>query len=145
MMFEFTGTYEHSLDTKGRLTLPASFREHINSSKEARLAVGLNRYIAIYPLPVWLNLLENMKSVPKTDQQALAFKRVLFPTAYPCDVDGQGRILVPASLREIAAIVREVTVIGQQDYIEVWDRAKWKEYFRESLEKYEQNAGNLHL
>ena len=147
MNFKFTGRYYHALDPKGRLTLPSSFRTSLNHERQGMFALSLdnNKCLAIYPLPVWDNLLERLKSLSKTDAQAASFTRVLLSTVFDCEVDRQGRVLVPPQLRELAGIERDVAVVGHLETVEVWDRTRWEEYFRQGLEQLSANASKLTL
>ncbi|MEK7766215.1 MAG: division/cell wall cluster transcriptional repressor MraZ [bacterium] len=144
-MAEFTGQYLHMLDPKGRLTLPSPFRDRLAGEPRAMLALRPNHCLAIYPGAEWEALLARLKTLPGTDQQALGFKRVLLATAYPCELDKQGRIVVPPPLRALASITRDVTVVGAQEIVEIWDRTKWDEYLRMMLDLYDENAAKLQL
>jgi len=144
-MSEFSGHYLHMLDPKGRLTLPSSFRDLLAGEPRPMLALRPNRCLALYPGAEWETLLARLKTLPGTDQQALGVKRVLLATAYPCELDKQGRILLPPPLRALAAIERDVAVVGHQEIVEIWDRAAWNEYFRVMFEQYDHNAGKLPL
>lgn len=140
---DFTGQYDHSLDTKGRLKLPSSFREQLSGEGKVMLAIRPNQCLGIYPLSEWVNLLAQLKTLPGTDQEALSVKRVLLSTAFQCDLDRQGRILLPPRLRELGGISKDVTVLGCQDVMEIWDRACWQEYFSKGFQQYDQNAAKL--
>lgn len=140
---EFTGQYEHALDLKGRLKLPSSFREQLSAEPRVMMAIRPNQCMGVYPVSEWVNLLGQLKTLPGTDQEALSVKRVLLSTAFSCDLDRQGRILIPTQLRELGGITRDVTVVGCQEVFEVWDRAYWKEYFAKGFLQYDQNAAKL--
>ncbi len=138
--------YPHALDPKGRLTLPSSFREHLNSDQPGMFALSLDKNcLDIYPMPAWRNFLERLKALPNTDAQVAKVKHVILSMAFPCEVDRQGRVLVPPKLRELAGIGRDVTVVGYLDTINVWDRARWEEYFKQGFEQLELNASKLSL
>ncbi|MEK7474501.1 MAG: division/cell wall cluster transcriptional repressor MraZ [Candidatus Coatesbacteria bacterium] len=144
--FEFTGTYNHGLDAKGRLTLPAAFREHLNETSAAKFAIWLDKQcIAIYPLPVWRQFLAKLQSLPWTDARSESVKRVVLSSAFNCEVDKQGRTVLPPHLRELVGIGREVTLVGKGQFVEVWDRAKWADYFKRGHESLEADASRLTL
>jgi len=146
LKFEFSGAYDHALDPKGRLTLPAVFRRDINEKKRAKFSICLDKKcLVIHPRPVWLKFMEVLNSLQKNDPEAREFKRTMLATAFDCEVDGQGRVLVPPSLRALAGITRDVTLIGNGETVEVWDRARWEEYFRLGQEHLELNARKLPL
>lgn len=142
-MSDFTGQFRHSLDAKGRLILPAGFRERLGEDVPAMISIGLNRCLVLYPKSEWASQLERLKALPRTDQQALQYKRVLLSSAHPCEIDAHGRLLIPSHLREQVGIVKDVVVTGNQETIEVWDRHAWDEYYRQGLARYESNAGQL--
>lgn len=144
--FEFTGTYNHGLDAKGRLTLPSAFREHLNETASAKFAIWLDKQcIAIYPLPVWKQFLAKLQSLPWTDARSESVKRVILSSAFNCEVDRQGRTVLPPHLRELVGIGREVTLVGKGQFVEIWDRAKWTEYFKRGHEQLEADASRLTL
>jgi len=146
LRFEFTGTYNHSLDLKGRLTLPASFRVHLNDEQAPKFAPSFDKKcIVIYPLPVWLSLLDRIKALSKSDPSAVSVRRVILSMAFDCEVDRQGRVLVPLPLRSLTGIGRDVTVVGSLESAEIWDRGKWEEYFRQGHEQLEPNASRFTL
>lgn len=144
-MAEFTGQYFHALDPKGRLTLPAAFRDLLAREAKLMLAPRPNKCLAIYPLAEWAALVARLKTLPQNDQQSLGFRRILLSSAYECAPDKSGRILVPPPLRALASIVRDVAVVGGQEIVEIWDRARWDEYFRLMFEQYDDNAGKQQL
>lgn len=121
----FLGEYEHALDVKGRLAVPAKFRGHLEQG--AVLSKGMGRCLSIYTMVRW-----EEKSVAlvdgKTDEELRDFERRIYPSASEVELDGQGRLVLPAKLREYANLKSEVTVVGVRDHIEIWDRVNWREY-----------------
>lgn len=144
-MAEFTGQYFHALDPKGRLTLPSAFRDVLARETRLMLALRPNQCLALYPLAEWTALAARLKTLPANEQQALGFKRILLSTAYECALDKSGRILIPPPVRALAAIDRDVAVVGSQEVVEIWDRARWDEYFRLMFAQYDENAGKHQL
>jgi MraZ protein len=124
----FTGEYRHSVDDKGRLAVPAKFR--------APLAVGafLSRWIdgclAIHTQSGWADLVTKVAGLPITDAGSRLFGRQVFAGAIEAELDRQGRLLIPAYLREETGLVDEAVVIGSRDHLEVWSPARWTEYRR---------------
>jgi len=133
----FLGEFIHTIDEKGRLTIPARFR--------ADLAVGLvvtrglDRCLAIYPMEEWEQLAERVSALPMTDRRARAFRRLVFANASNAIPDKQGRVLIPPRLREYANLDGEVVVTGLNTYIEVWGPDSWGEE-RERVEGDEANV-----
>lgn len=146
LKYAFQGMYEHSLDPKGRLTLPAPFREQLNDERQVVCALSLDKLcLEINPQSVWLGFLARLEALSKTDKKAVAVKRVLSWTAFPCELDRQGRVLVPHQLRGLVGIDREVKVAGAIRLVEVWDLGRWNEYFRQGHEQLAPNSSDLAL
>ena len=115
-----TGTYEHSIDAKGRLFIPAKLREELGSA--FYLAMGVDACLAIYPQSTWDRFTEKFASLPMSQSKAM---RPLFANAAKCEPDAQGRILIPAKLREYAALEREVVINGASKCVELWNPERW--------------------
>lgn len=126
----FMGEYQHSIDEKGRLTIPAKFREGLGSSFV--MTRGLDQCLFAYPLDEWKQLEERLKTLPFTKADARAFTRFFFSGATECDWDKQGRVNIPQNLRDHAAIQKECVVIGVSNRVEVWSKERWEAYFAES-------------
>ncbi|BAS27715.1 division/cell wall cluster transcriptional repressor MraZ [Limnochorda pilosa] len=137
----FLGEYEHSLDEKGRLTVPSRFREDL----AGRLVVtrGLDHCLFLYPYSEWQVLEQKLKSLPMTQRDARAFVRLLFSGASEQDLDRQGRLLLPANLREYAAIDRDVVIIGVSNRVELWSKERWNAYEAEASQAYEDLAEKI--
>ncbi|HEY8447815.1 MAG TPA: division/cell wall cluster transcriptional repressor MraZ [Thermomicrobiales bacterium] len=121
----FLGRYAHTLDAKGRLAIPARFREALTEG--VVLTRGIDRCLALYPMSTWIPLAEKVNALPITDPDARAFRRMVFAEAVNLELDGQGRILVPPELRQYAGLEREVYVVGVHSSIEIWSPARWEE------------------
>ena len=115
-----TGTYEHSIDAKGRLFIPARLREELGSA--FYLAMGVDACLAIYPQSTWDRFTEKFASLPMSQSKGM---RRLFANAAKCEPDAQGRILIPAKLREYAALDREVVINGASKCLELWNPERW--------------------
>lgn len=129
----FIGEYIHTLDTKGRLIIPASLRENLGSQFVATR--GLDCCIFVYPKEEWSILEEKLKSLPLTRKEARIFTRFFFSGAIECDFDRQGRISIPFNLRNYAQLEKETVIIGVSNRVEIWSRSNWEEYLGEALEK----------
>ncbi|WP_126581996.1 division/cell wall cluster transcriptional repressor MraZ [Tengunoibacter tsumagoiensis] len=126
----FLGEYEHTLDAKGRLAVPAKFRSQMD--KGAVLSKGMGTCLSIYTLERWEEK-SNELVAGLTSDDLRDFERRVYPSACEVELDGQGRMLVPAKLRAYAKLEGEVTVAGVRDHIEIWDRSAWQTY-QEQLE-----------
>jgi MraZ protein len=122
----FIGEHQHSLDAKGRLILPAKFRARLGERCIA--TPGLNRSLSVLPLDEWDIQAQKLRNIPNTNPTTLRFTRFIFSKASECEVDVQGRILIPPHLREYAGINREVMINGAGSRIEIWSRERWLDY-----------------
>ncbi len=124
----FSGKYYYNLEEKGRLIIPAPFREIISSNYSPRLYITnatFDRCLHIYPYEEWLRLEEKVRELPRMLEEVRFFMRRVIASAQECSMDKQGRLLIPAALREDAGINGEVVIVGQIDKIELWDRKEW--------------------
>ena len=120
------GEYEHSLDVKGRLIMPAKLREDIG--EKFIITKGLDGCLFGFSLDEWTNFEEKLKSLPLTNKNARDFVRFFLSGAIECEIDKQGRFLVASNLREYASMEKEVIIIGVGTRIEFWSKDKWKKY-----------------
>ena len=120
------GEYEHSLDVKGRLIMPAKLRQDIGET--FIITKGLDGCLFVFSQNEWNNFEEKLKSLPLTNPNARNFIRFFFSGATECEIDKQGRINIPQSLREYAELGREVSIIGVSTRVEIWNREKWNNY-----------------
>ncbi|MCB0026555.1 MAG: division/cell wall cluster transcriptional repressor MraZ [Anaerolineales bacterium] len=127
----FLGEYTHTVDEKGRLTIPAKFRNAL--AQGLVVTRGLDRNLVIYPQSEFSDLAERVMAKPMTDKGVRAFRRRVFSGAIDLEADRQGRILLPPYLREFAGIESEVVVVGNYNYIEIWSTGDW-EAARDSME-----------
>ena len=127
----FTGEYRHAVDEKGRLAVPARFRAQLDGGLV--VARWLDACLAIFPLPAWEVIAAKVASLPVTDPNARLLQRRLFAQATETELDKQGRVLVPQTLRDLAGLAGEAVVVGGQDHAEIWAPARWDAY-AEALE-----------
>lgn len=137
----FMGEYQHSIDNKGRLTVPSKFRELLADG--FILTRGLDNCLFGYPLDEWQKLEEKLKALPVTKRDARAFSRFFFSGAAEAAVDKQGRVNIPGNLLEFAAIEKDCVIIGVASRIEIWSKERWKEYYEEAGESFNDIAENL--
>lgn len=117
-----TGTYEHTIDAKGRLFIPAKLREELGES--FHLAFGVDTCLAIYPQKTWDKFTEKFASLPMSQSKLM---RPLFANAVKCEPDSQGRIVVPTKLRSFAKLEKEAVIVGVHDRAEIWSAPIWFE------------------
>ena len=122
----FLGENHHNLDAKGRLIVPAKFREELGQL--FIITKGLDDCICIYPLETWKGIAEKLKAVAYTDPNSRMFHRFIIGGACECEPDSQGRFLIPQVLRTHANISKEVVSIGLTDRIEIWSKENWDQY-----------------
>lgn len=125
----FRGVTNLSLDSKGRMAVPARYRERLQAESDARVIVTVDRdgCLLMYPFPEWEAIERELVRLPSLNKQARRLQRLLIGHATECEFDSQGRILVPAPLREFAGIDRRVVLIGQGNKFEIWDENTWNE------------------
>ncbi|ASV69916.1 division/cell wall cluster transcriptional repressor MraZ [Cytobacillus sp. FSL W7-1323] len=137
----FMGEYHHNVDTKGRLIVPAKFRENLGETFV--LTRGLDQCLFGYPLTEWKELEEKLKALPMTKKDARAFTRFFFSGATECEIDKQGRVNIASPLMQYAKLDKECVVLGVSNRIEIWSRSLWEEYFAESEESFAEIAENM--
>ncbi len=141
----FYGEYEHSLDNKDRVIIPAKFREIFKENYAEKFYVtrGLDTCLFVFTEETWKVQEKKFRDMPFTKGEARKFNRLYFSGA--CDVvcDKQGRILIPSYLKEYAAIKEDVVIIGVSDRIEIWSKEKWKEFFDSNKGQFEDLAEKL--
>ena len=120
------GEYEHSLDAKSRLIMPAKLREDIG--EKFIITKGLDGCLFGFSQSEWTNFEEKLKTLPLTNKNARDFVRFFLSGAIECEIDKQGRFLIASNLREYATMEKEVVIIGVGTRIEIWNRDKWKTY-----------------
>jgi MraZ protein len=136
----FTGEYRHSVDDKGRIAVPAKFRAQIEEG--AVVSRWLDACLAIHTRTGWEQLAAKVAGLPITDAGSRLFQRYVFAGAFEADLDRQGRVVVPAYLREWAALEGEAVIVGSRDHAEIWAPARWDDY-RRALEDPESLAKAL--
>ena len=118
------GEYEHSLDIKGRLILPAKIREDMG--EKFIVTKGLDGCLFGFSQTEWANFEEKLKTLPLTNKNARDFVRFFLSGAIECEIDKQGRFLISGNLREFAELSKEVVIVGMDSRIEIWSKEKWQ-------------------
>lgn len=137
----FRGCFEHSIDEKGRTSLPARFREVLSALGENNIIITNDAYCLVaYAAKDWQKKEEAYKKLPQDKIEVKRFLRVLCSGASDCPVDKQGRILIPPMLRKVAGLEKDIVIIGMIDRIEIWDKEKWELEIRKAREEFEVNS-----
>lgn len=125
----FLGKYQHTIDAKGRLSIPVKFREFLNAYSNGTVIIttDLDRCLAAYPLQEWNVMTEKAKKLPTMDKGVKNFLRFFYSRATECPLDKQGRILLSPPLREYAQVNGDVLVVGIENRFEIWNPQKWQE------------------
>lgn len=135
----FIGEYNHTIDAKGRLIVPSKFREQLGD--EFIVTRGLDGCLFVYENSEWKSFEEKLNELPLSNEKARMMKRYFLAGANACEVDRQGRILIPAVLREFAKLGKDVTLVGVGDRIEIWDKTIWAD--KNSCDNMEELAQSL--
>ena len=127
-MPSFSGKYYYTVDPKGRIIIPAPFREIISANYSPKLYIvnaAFDKCLHLYPQEEWNRLEERVRAMPKMDEAVKFFMRKVIASAVEIELDKQGRVLIPVAHREDSGINGEIVVVGQIDKIELWDRKEW--------------------
>ena len=141
----FYGEYEHSLDNKGRVIIPAKFREIFKERYVEKFYItrGLDQCLFVFTEEVWKSQEKKFRELPFTNAESRKFNRLYFSGASEVVCDKQGRILIPEYLKSYAIIKEQVMIIGVSDRIEIWARDKWNEFFGQNKDSFEDLAEKL--
>ena len=137
----FMGEYQHKMDNKGRVIIPASFRDEL--SEKFVVTRGLDNCLFVYPMQEWSILEEKLNSLPITSKDSRTFVRFFFSGATECQLDKQGRISLPSNLRDYADLDKQIVIIGLSNRIELWAKAKWDNYIDDAENSYEDIAEKM--
>ena len=141
----FYGEFEHSIDRKGRLILPAKFRETAKNQFVEKFFItrGLDKCLFMFSEEEWRSQENKFKTMSFTKQQSRIFNRLLFSGAVEIGPDKQGRILLPQYLKDFADIKRDVMIVGVSNRIEIWAKDKWRDFYSNSRQSFEEIAEKL--
>ncbi len=137
----FIGEYEHSVDAKGRVIMPAKLREDLGEN--FIITKGLDGCLFAYSKKEWSNFEEKLKTLPLTNKNARDFVRFFLSGAVECEIDKQGRFLIPSNLRTYASLEKEINIIGVGTRVEIWNRESWKNYSSEENISADEIAENM--
>ena len=142
----FMGEYQHSIDKKGRIILPAKFRSTLAEKYIDKFVItrGYDDSLSVFPINEWKIYETQLRTLSQNNADTRYFLRLLYANATETALDKQGRMFIPADLRAKVAIVKEVTVIGQNNFMEIWSKDKWNDYLAKGKDKpFESVAQNL--
>ncbi|WP_151735848.1 division/cell wall cluster transcriptional repressor MraZ [Paenibacillus tengchongensis] len=137
----FMGEFQHSIDDKGRIIIPAKFRELLGASFVATR--GLDSCLFVYPMEEWGIMEQKLKSLSLMKSDARAFSRFFFSGATECVWDKQGRVNLPANLRQYAKLDKDCVILGVSNRVEIWNKGLWEQYFEQSEESFNEIAEKL--
>lgn len=122
----FSGEYQHTIDAKGRIIMPVKFREALGD--KFVVTKGLDRNLLVYAMDEWQKFYEKLSTLPLANKNSRGFSRLFLAGAIECETDKQGRILLTQPLKEYASLIKDVTIIGNGDKLEIWSTENWNEY-----------------
>lgn len=137
----FMGEFQHSIDDKGRIIIPAKFRETLGPSFV--ITRGLDQCLFVYPMEEWVIMEQKLKALPLMKSDARAFTRFFFSGATECELDKQGRVNLPPNLRDYAKMDKECVVLGVSNRVEIWSKGIWEQYYSQSEETFNDIAEKL--
>ncbi len=137
----FMGEYRHNTDSKGRIIVPARFRDELGNL--LILTKGLDGCITVYTPKQWERIIEQLYQLPNTKKESRMYIHMVTSKAAECEVDSAGRILIPQNLLEEAGIVKECVVLGVADHVEIWSSPRWDAYSALASEAFESVAEEL--
>lgn len=137
----FMGEYQHNIDAKGRLIVPAKLREGLG--EKFVVTRGMDGCLFGYPLTEWELLEGKMQEMPLAKKDARTFVRFFYSAATECEIDKQGRINLPTNLRKYAKLEKACTIIGVSNRIEIWSEENWQEFSCEAEENFDDIAENM--
>ena len=139
----FMGEFKHSIDAKGRLIIPAKFRDQLNG--HFVVTRGLDGCLFGYPMAEWQQMEERLKTLPLTKRDARAFVRVLYSAATECVIDKQGRINIPDTLCAHADLTKKCVVVGVSNRIEIWSEERWQQFTSTTANDFDEIAEDLNI
>ena len=145
-MATFRGSYQHSIDHKGRVSIPARFRRALGGENDTVVVLrGLDACVWLYPLEEFQRFEERLRARPLGDEASRRFQRMLLVDSRDEPLDAQGRVAIPPRLIAHAKLEKDVLVIGLLDHMEIWNPDLFEEYLKSSNRTYEDIAGELLL
>jgi MraZ protein len=140
----FRGRYDHTIDSKGRISIPSKFREIINKKYDDRLVItNFDHCLLAFPFGEWSVLEEKVNSLSLVKKEVKTFLRFFYSSAIDCVIDKQGRLLIPQTLRDYASLQKDVVLVGEGKKIEIWAKERWVEVERKAQEDFDQISDTL--
>jgi MraZ protein len=141
----FRGKFEHTIDPKGRVSIPAKFRELLGQKYDDRLIIttGLDPCLVAYPFEEWLKVEEKVSSMSMVKKEVKAFQRVFISRAAECPIDKLGRVLIPPTLRSHAQLEKDVIFAGMLEKFEIWNQERFLEVIRKAEENSDEMSETL--
>lgn len=139
----FMGEFKHSIDAKGRLIIPAKFRDQLNG--HFVVTRGLDGCLFGYPMAEWQQREEKLRTLPLTKRDARAFVRFLYSAATECDIDKQGRINIPDTLYSHADLTKKCVIVGVSNRIEIWSEERWQQFTSTTANDFDEIAEDLNI
>jgi MraZ protein len=143
----FRGRYEHTIDAKGRISIPSKFREILGKKYDDRLVItNFDHCLVAFPYEEWSLLEQKVGTFSLMKKETSAFFRFFYSSAMDCDIDKQGRLLIPQTLRDYAGLQKDVVLVGEGKRIEIFAKERWLEEARKIEENFDQirdTLGNL--
>lgn len=137
----FMGEYSHTLDTKGRLIIPAKFRNQLGD--KFIVTRWMEHALRAMPMSIWEKLEEQLNQLPLGKKEARQFKRFVLAGAMEAEIDKQGRIIIPSNLKTYASLEKSVTITGSGDSFEIWSSENWDNYILSTAEDFDEIAEGL--
>ena len=137
----FMGEFHHNLDEKNRLIIPSKFREELG--KKFVVTRGLEECLFVYSLDEWNKIVEKLRSLPFTNKDARTFMRMFLSGATECELDPNGRIVIPSNLISYCSLEKEAIILGVNERLEIWAENKYEEFFNSNIDKFSDVAEGL--
>jgi len=145
-MSRFRGQFSHSMDKKGRVSIPSKFREILPEEFPDQLILSLGQgCVVAYSVDEWEKLEDSIRQMPTFSNVVKEYKRLFISSAQDCPIDSQGRILVPPELRDRAGLKEKILFVGMIECFELWDRKAYLEKYEPKMEELSQIEEQLHL
>lgn len=141
----FRGRFEHAIDEKGRLAIPARFRLELGNQEEPTVIVtNFEKCLVAYPIEEWERLETKLAQLPQFDPKIIAFQRYFISGATECQLDKSGRILIPSTLRQYANLAKDCILLGNLNKFEIWSAEIWHPEFSELSNKFHSITESMH-
>ncbi len=140
----FRGRYEHTIDSKGRISIPSKFREVLSEKYDDRLVItNFDQCLVAFPYEEWSALEQKVTSLSLLKKEVKTFLRFFYSSAMDCSIDKQGRLLIPPTLRDYAVLQKDVVLVGEGKKIEIWAKERWNDVVKKAQEDFDQIGDTL--